>query len=106
MTFCMTRAVRSCPPPAPPGTISSTFFSGFQPCAEAANDHNADIRASAAAAAKGNGCRGGVMRYNLTTDSSVMALSPLTALSPLDGRYHSKLTPLRDTFSELGLIRA
>jgi adenylosuccinate lyase len=34
-----------------------------------------------------------------------MALSPLTALSPLDGRYHNKLTALRDTFSELGLIR-
>jgi adenylosuccinate lyase len=34
-----------------------------------------------------------------------MALSPLTALSPLDGRYHSKLAALRDTFSELGLIR-
>jgi adenylosuccinate lyase len=34
-----------------------------------------------------------------------MALSPLTALSPLDGRYHSKLAGLRDIFSELGLIR-
>jgi adenylosuccinate lyase len=34
-----------------------------------------------------------------------MALSPLTALSPLDGRYHNKLTALRGTFSELGLIR-
>jgi adenylosuccinate lyase len=34
-----------------------------------------------------------------------MALSPLTALSPLDGRYHAKLAPLRDTFSELALIR-
>ena len=34
-----------------------------------------------------------------------MALSPLTALSPLDGRYHDKLTPLRDLFSEFGLIR-
>ncbi len=34
-----------------------------------------------------------------------MALSPLTALSPLDGRYHSKLGALRDTFSELALIR-
>ena len=33
-----------------------------------------------------------------------MALSPLTALSPLDGRYHNKLTALRGTFSELGLI--
>ena len=34
-----------------------------------------------------------------------MALSPLTALSPLDGRYHTRLAGLRDTFSELGLIR-
>jgi adenylosuccinate lyase len=32
-------------------------------------------------------------------------LSPLTALSPLDGRYHSKLSPLRGAFSELALIR-
>jgi len=34
-----------------------------------------------------------------------MALTPLTALSPLDGRYHNKLDALRATFSELGLIR-
>jgi len=34
-----------------------------------------------------------------------MANAPLTALSPLDGRYHSKLGALRDAFSELGLIR-
>ncbi|MEO7727285.1 MAG: adenylosuccinate lyase [Burkholderiales bacterium] len=34
-----------------------------------------------------------------------MALSPLTALSPLDGRYSSKVEPLRGYFSELGLIR-
>ena len=34
-----------------------------------------------------------------------MALTPLTALSPLDGRYHNKVAALRDTFSELGLIR-
>ncbi len=32
-------------------------------------------------------------------------LSPLTALSPLDGRYAEKLTPLRAHFSEFGLIR-
>ena len=31
--------------------------------------------------------------------------SPLTALSPLDGRYHSKVTSLRTIFSEFGLIR-
>ncbi|MDO8597210.1 MAG: adenylosuccinate lyase [Sulfuricaulis sp.] len=34
-----------------------------------------------------------------------MALTPLTALSPLDGRYHNKVEPLRQHFSELGLIR-
>jgi|SRR5688572_25715713 adenylosuccinate lyase len=34
-----------------------------------------------------------------------MPLSPLTALSPLDGRYYNKLTPLRDKFSEFALIR-
>ena len=31
--------------------------------------------------------------------------SPLTALSPLDGRYHGKVADLRDHFSEHGLIR-
>lgn len=31
--------------------------------------------------------------------------SPLTALSPLDGRYHSKVDSLRTIFSEFGLIR-
>ena len=34
-----------------------------------------------------------------------MPLSPLTALSPLDGRYHARLGPLRETFSELALVR-
>src|SRR5258705_6546613 len=34
-----------------------------------------------------------------------MALSPLTALAPLDGRYSSKVEPLRQYFSELALIR-
>jgi adenylosuccinate lyase len=32
-------------------------------------------------------------------------LTPLTALSPLDGRYASKLAPLRELFSEHALIR-
>ncbi|GIS91374.1 MAG: hypothetical protein CM1200mP20_14150 [Pseudomonadota bacterium] len=31
--------------------------------------------------------------------------SPLTALSPLDGPYARTLAPLRDLFSEYGLIR-
>ncbi|MDR3213767.1 MAG: adenylosuccinate lyase [Azoarcus sp.] len=34
-----------------------------------------------------------------------MPASVLTALSPLDGRYHDKLSGLRDHFSEHGLIR-
>ena len=34
-----------------------------------------------------------------------MPLSPLTALSPLDGRYASKVAPLRGLFSEYALIR-
>ncbi len=34
-----------------------------------------------------------------------MNLQPLTALSPLDGRYESKVSALREHFSEFGLIR-
>ncbi len=34
-----------------------------------------------------------------------MTLSALTALSPLDGRYHNKVDALRNHFSEFGLIR-
>ena len=34
-----------------------------------------------------------------------MELSPLTALSPLDGRYAAKVDMLRDLFSEYGLMR-
>ena len=33
------------------------------------------------------------------------ALTPLTALSPLDGRYRGKVAPLAELFSESGLIR-
>ena len=34
-----------------------------------------------------------------------MELSPLTAVSPIDGRYHSKTSILSDYFSEFALIR-
>ena len=34
-----------------------------------------------------------------------MTLTSLTALSPLDGRYHDKVAALREHFSELALIR-
>ena len=36
---------------------------------------------------------------------ATMDLSPLTALSPVDGRYGSKTAPLREIASEYGLIR-
>src|SRR5512139_1480138 len=35
-----------------------------------------------------------------------MSLTPLTALSPVDGRYAARCAELRDIFSEQGLIRA
>jgi adenylosuccinate lyase len=35
-----------------------------------------------------------------------MSLSPLSALSPLDGRYAARCAELREVFSEAGLIRA
>ena len=34
-----------------------------------------------------------------------MELSPLTAVSPIDGRYGSKTADLREYFSEFGLIK-
>lgn len=34
-----------------------------------------------------------------------MELTPLSAISPVDGRYRSQLEPLADYFSEFGLIR-
>ena len=33
-----------------------------------------------------------------------MQLEPLTAISPIDGRYAAKTDPLRAVFSEFGLI--
>ena len=35
-----------------------------------------------------------------------MTFNPLTALSPLDGRYAGKVDALREHFSEFGLIKA
>ena len=35
-----------------------------------------------------------------------MTCNPLTALSPLDGRYAGKVDALREHFSEFGLIKA
>ena len=34
-----------------------------------------------------------------------MTLNPLTAISPIDGRYHAKTKKLAAYFSEFGLIR-
>jgi adenylosuccinate lyase len=41
---------------------------------------------------------------NRPTKPDALPLNPLTALSPLDGRYESKTAPLRPLFSEYGLI--
>jgi adenylosuccinate lyase len=46
-----------------------------------------------------------VVKYALDGKHDIMALTSLTALSPLDGRYSGKVEPLRRHFSELGLIR-
>ncbi len=46
-----------------------------------------------------------VVKYALNGKHDLMALTSLTALSPLDGRYGNKVEPLRQHFSELGLIR-
>ena len=35
-----------------------------------------------------------------------MSLNSLTALSPVDGRYASRCSELRELFSESGLVRA
>ncbi len=42
---------------------------------------------------------------NKPTQPAPLALTPLTALSPLDGRYETKTARLREHFSEYGLIR-
>jgi adenylosuccinate lyase len=45
------------------------------------------------------------LRMNKPTTPDTLPLDPLTALSPLDGRYGKKTAPLRAWFSEYGLIR-
>jgi adenylosuccinate lyase len=42
---------------------------------------------------------------NRSTSDTSLPLSPLTAVSPLDGRYSTKTATLRSIFSEYGLIR-
>ena len=41
----------------------------------------------------------------MPSPADYQALSPLTAVSPLDGRYHRQTAPLAPYFSELALIR-
>ncbi len=48
---------------------------------------------------------GGSCRINKMNSPRLTGLTSLTALSPLDGRYHSKIDALRPYFSEFGLIR-
>ena len=39
------------------------------------------------------------------SESSSQTITALKALSPLDGRYAGRLAPLKDLFSEFGLIK-
>lgn len=47
---------------------------------------------------------GGSVR-RLSTGSEPLSLSPLTAISPVDGRYAAQCAPLRGYFSEFGLVK-
>ena len=49
---------------------------------------------------------GGIIRSSPQYAGRRMELNPLSAVSPLDGRYHEKTAPLRFHFSEFGLLRA
>src|SRR3970282_1863101 len=44
-------------------------------------------------------------RMNKPTKPDALLLSPLTVLSPLDGRYESKVATLRPLFSEYALFK-
>src|SRR5690606_16499788 len=44
--------------------------------------------------------------WTLSMNTSALPLSALTAITPIDGRYGSKVDSLRAIFSEYGLIRA
>jgi hypothetical protein len=44
-------------------------------------------------------------KYPLSLPCQLLDLSALTAVSPLDGRYGSKVQGLRSIFSEYGLIK-
>jgi adenylosuccinate lyase len=44
------------------------------------------------------------LRFSVINTHKAMSLNTLTALSPLDGRYHSRVESLRPFFSEFGLI--
>jgi adenylosuccinate lyase len=42
----------------------------------------------------------------MSANAATLPLSPLTAVSPLDGRYGRQAAPLRDVFSEFAFMRA
>ena len=50
------------------------------------------------------GCSDGPLRPRVTSVTQMQS-TPLTALSPLDGRYAAKLDALRPWLSEFGLMR-
>jgi adenylosuccinate lyase len=60
---------------------------------------------SADAKSRRAGCAQGKIAPFQPRPLSIMTLTALTALSPLDGRYRGKVDALRNHFSEYGLIR-
>ena len=51
-------------------------------------------------------CGANIHVRHLAAAKQESALSPLTAISPVDGRYAAQTEPLRQHFSEFGLIQA
>ena len=58
------------------------------------------------AAARVSFGKGGAGRRLLSTEGNALPLESLTAIAAADGRYGKSTSPLREHFSEYGLIRA
>ena len=46
-----------------------------------------------------------MLKFALLKNKSKMKLTPLNAITPIDGRYSSKTSSLQEFFSESGLIK-
>ena len=67
---------------------------------------SAEDGAGAGGAGRGGPRKGGAGRRLLSTERNALPLESLTAIAAADGRYGKSTSPLREHFSEYGLIRA